>query len=244
MSDLSYTQELYLCAVNEKGKLMTMRRDEASAGLVAGVTMELLELGLVALDDKDKLVVSKSWGAADDQPEEDYPFEEPSGPLAKEPPSYLRGPYETIAAFKKPSGIDKVAEHYLFGMSGKPFQGLLREVGASLWAVECADEVPGKDGAKKRYAPRREATMRVIEKLRAEFLEAGAMSDETVCLALLLDRSGLIRDYFSKIERATWKARVKEVRQSELAGPAKAMFEHIDAAITAVMVCVMAASTV
>ena len=263
MSDLSYTQEFYLCAVNAKGKF-PWTNEEALRCLLAGATMELLESGVIARDAKGKLHAARAWGddavaerlLGDDSPYHDAsrtpdPLARPAGantvddraayaelapePTATgEPGAYLKPLFDAIAGFPKAKGVDGLVEFYLFGVNPKPFARLVQAIGASLWDAECADQVPGDD---QRYAPRRDATMRVIEKIRAEVLEAGSMPDDMVTLVYLLDRANIIRDYFSKIDAAALKARLKEVRASAVPSPAREVLDKIDQ-VSALMVAV------
>jgi hypothetical protein len=52
-----------------------------------------------------------------------------------------------------------------------------------------------------------------IEKLRAELLEEGPVSEETIALTLLLTASKTITDYFSKFEINQLKERIREFKK-------------------------------
>jgi hypothetical protein len=194
MNDLSYTQEFYLCAVNAKGNIPALDDGSIPACFVAGGIMDLTDRGLIASDEKDRLVIAKPW-------DDTLP--------------YLKPLYEKIASFEKPKdAADIAAEHYVFG--GKALNALLSAIGLSLVEAGCADDLTanGLFKEKIKYIPKPEAATRVIEKVRAEFLEGGTITDETRNLAALLDRGNLIRNYFSKVETAALKKRIKEVRTS------------------------------
>lgn len=120
--------------------------------------------------------------------------------------------------FKKPKNTKGIAEVYVSSLSSKPLNELISVIGVSLVESGCADEltVQGLIKEKIKYVPKAYAVTSVIEKVRAEFLESGTLTDETLCLAALLDKSGLIRNYFSKVENGTFKKRIKEVRESEV----------------------------
>ena len=213
MRTLSYTQEYFLCAINGKGRI------SVSAGklclIVSGIT-ELVGRGYIARDGKEKLVAVQGW-------DNGLP--------------YLKPLYETIAAFKKPRRIGEIAINY----SGKRFNELFSAVGASLTESGCADEMTKKGLVREttKYIPRTEAVKRVVEKVRAEFLGEGGMSDGTICLAALLDVSGMIKKYFSKFERPDIKKRIEEARKNETYAAVKKILDEI----TAAMVCVIAAAT-
>jgi hypothetical protein len=208
MQTLSPTQEYYLCAVNNKGNPKSLKSDEVTACLLVGGIAELVEQGLIARDEKKRFVVVGAWDGS---------------------PLYLKPLYETLASFKKPKSIKGLAESYLLGLNHKLPDELMATIGASLAAANCADELTeqGLLKNKAKYAPKPEAVMRVIEKVCAEFLEESAATDETLCLAAFLDKSGLIRDYFSKVEKETLKKRLKEVRESEASASVKQVLDEI-----------------
>ena len=200
MRNLSHTQEYYLCAVNENGKL---KHDAIYAALLAGAVFELFEHGFIELkgDKKEWLVAAK--------------------PLLDEF-AYLKPLYDFIAAQKKPMERISVAGF----ASNQQFDELRTKIGASLAALDCAVALPTKN--ETRYVPKPEAVLGVIEKIRGELLEDGNITEETLCLTVMLGESGIIHDYFSKVESETLKKRLKEARNSD-AG--KMMFEIFDFAL-------------
>jgi len=212
MGNLSFTQEYYLCAVNSKGN-SPIDGGEFTACLVIGDTMELLSRGLIAKDEKDRFSVAKPWDGS-------LPYAKPM--------------YDLIASAKKP----RKAPDLFFGLKLKEAGRLSSSIGASLAESGDAHEVGGKGlfKDKTKYAPEPEAVSRVIEKIRAEFLEDGPMTDETVCLTALLDAGGLIRHYFSKVESQTVKSRLKEIRTSETYSAVKEVLETIAALIVIIAV--------
>jgi hypothetical protein len=115
-------------------------------------------------------------------------------------------------------------------------------IGASLAKANCADELTdqGMLKNKTKYAPKPEAVTRVIEKVRAEFLEDGVVTDETLYLASFLDKSGFIRDYFSKVEKETLKKRIKEVRKSEAFASVKEVLDELEAMYAVIVVMTVA----
>ena len=214
MKDLSLTQEYFLCAINDKGNMPALKSMEVSiCFLVAGI-IELKSQGFIAQNEGKRLVVTKPW----------------DGTLP-----YLEPLYEKIASFKKPKKAHDLLVSYDLGLSPKPFLDLLSALGASLVAAGYADEVFHN---KKKYKPKPEAVTRIIEKVRAEFLEDGSISEEMRFLVSLLDVSYLIRNYFSKVEVTVLKNRLKVARENdtyssttELLGFAEAMIAIAIAAI-------------
>ncbi len=211
MKTLSYTQEYFMCAVNSKGNIPALDVTFPVC-LVAGGIMELLSHGYITRFEKDKLVAGKTW--------DDYL-------------SYLKPLYETIAASKKPKDAKAIATIYVAGFSQKPFNEFFSAVGVSLVKLGCATELTkqGLLNEKTKYIPKAEDVTKIIEKVRAEFLEDGIISEETICLAALLDNAELIRNYFSKVEMEIVKKRIKEVRKSEAYALTKKILEYIYSAV-------------
>ncbi|MDR2163519.1 MAG: GPP34 family phosphoprotein [Clostridiales Family XIII bacterium] len=215
MDTLSFTQEYYLCAINDKGNIPALDM-EVPVCLLAGGMMELTRQGYVSYDEKKRFVIAKPWDDA-------LP--------------YLKPLYDKVASFKKPQKIEGVVGAYEVSLQ-EPFPELLAAFGASLTAAGYADQLndQGLLKNKTRYAPKPEAVTRIIEKIRAEFLEDGVISDDTLCLAALLDGSHLIRRYFSKFEADALKKRLKEVRGSEAYALLKKFLYSSSGAMAAVIV--------
>ncbi|MCG9969589.1 GPP34 family phosphoprotein [Pelotomaculum terephthalicicum JT] len=76
----------------------------------------------------------------------------------------------------------------------------------------------------------------MIQKIRAELLENGTISDETVALVSLLEKSHQIKKYFSKYESEQLKARLKEIKEAPSNQLVKQMVDYVDMiiAVTAV----------
>ena len=216
MNDLSFTQEYFLCAVNKKGDLPILSSD-AICCLVAGGIMELTQRGYIAIDDKKMITISKSW---DDSL------------------SYLKPLYDTIDSFKKSKKTEAVLEAFAMSFTDKKIKELVAAFRTSLMAASCLDEqsAPGMLKEKTNYIPKPELVTRIIEKVRAEFLEEGSISDDVICLSVLLVEGNLIKNYFSKVETAKMKARVKEIRNSDAYASVKHLFDYMDAVAAIVII--------
>lgn len=214
MKTLSYVQEYFLCATNSKGNMPAF--DTAfPVCLVAGGIMALLSHGYIAYTEKTKVIAGKAW-------DDDLP--------------YLKPLYETIVNAKKPKDAHGIVEEYVT-LSQKPFNALSSAVGLSLVESGCADKVThqGLLKEKTRYVPKAEAVTRAIEKIRSAFLADGIITNETFCLAALLDKSDIIRHYFSKVEKEAMKKRIMEVRQSEAYAFINGILAYIEAYILTVL---------
>jgi hypothetical protein len=216
MKQLSYTQEFFLCAVNKKGDIPALKAAEVSACLSIGTILELLDHGYIEKGEKDKLAIVKPW---------DDSF------------SYLRATYEAIEAQKKPQDIVALA----FSSGNKELKRDLQGVWDSLVEAGCTDDLPEQGIFKNqtKLIPKPEVVRNIIEKLRAEFLEDGTLTKETICLAAFLDASGIIRDFFSKYERDILKQRLAEIREDE----SYAYVRDIIDSIAATMIVIIAAAS-
>lgn len=210
MSELSYTQEYFLCAVDKKGSIPAYKSAQAPACLLVGGIMELFGKGFIAHDEKNKLVIAK-------------PLDDTL--------RYLKPLYEI---FQEPQDAAGIAESYLEGSSQRAFDGLLAAFGVSLVKSGCADEVTikGLFSKKTKHVPKPEAAARVIEKVRTGFLGGGAITDETLCVAALLDKGEFMRNFFSKSEAAELKKRIQEERKSDSHGQVKELLDYGDIVIS------------
>lgn len=206
MKDLSFTQEFFLCALKPKGSTTLTGSIESSTCLLAGVLLELLMDGYIAIDDKKKVLINQELSSDK---------------------MYLASIYEFIQN-NKPMKVETIAEKYAFDFK-KPDE-LFRLVGSSLVKGSYASEESGKGLFKNKvgFIPNENEVTKVIEKLRAEFLEQGEISDEVVVLGALLNKSGLIKEYFSKYEVQKLNERLKEIKQSEAGVLVKKLVDYID----------------
>lgn len=210
METLSFTQEYFLCAINSKGNIPLLKDVEIPVCFIAGGIMELLNHGYIARVEKDKLVADQTW-------DDGLP--------------YLKPLYDAIASSKKA----KDAKNFTlaFWESNKQRDRLISAFGVSLLEAGCVDELTNQGLTKKKtkYVPKEKAVTKIIEKIRAEFLEDGALTEETIYLAVLLEKSGLICDFFSKVEQGKLKERIKEVRDSEAYALVKKIRDYIESLI-------------
>ena len=69
---------------------------------------------------------------------------------------------------------------------------------------------------KERYIPTKEILDQVVEKIRAELLEKGPLTEDIVALTVLLNKAGRLKHYFSKHEQKELKARLAEIKNSDV----------------------------
>ena len=128
---------------------------------------------------------------------------------------YLTPLYEKIVSEKKPQTIKDFIEKYKYSLDA--YMSAIIDSLSVIGAIS-EHEIKGIFTKKVKrivQVPKPEATAAVIEILRKEFFENGKLTEDTVILAALLDKSGLLGSYFNKAEADALKTRMKEVRSSE-----------------------------
>lgn len=193
MKDLSITQEYLICSLNEKGRLSNHSNEQSICLLIGGL-LELQNRGFAQIQNK-KVVILKELNSV-------Y--------------SYLQPLYSTIRDIKKPNVIKDIVIEYTMSISGREFAHYFECVGTSLVNEECAEEIMKKGifNTTKYFVPNKICKENIIQKLRTAILEDGAINAETVILISLLDKSELLKQYFSKDESNQLKLRLNEIKTS------------------------------
>jgi len=214
MSNLSYTKEFFLLAVNGKGGIPLLKETGIYACLLAGGLIELIGAGMVSKDEKGRLVVTKEF---------DETF------------MYLFPLYERIASAKK----SPKATALLF--ESKQLKELITAVRDTLIAKDFKDELTnqGLFKNKTKYISKPEVVREIIEKINGQFFGDEPLDKKTVCLVAMLEASGLTRDYFGKIDAKLLKEQLKELENSDAGILANELIEH-----TTAMFATLAAVTV
>ncbi len=206
MKDLTFTQEFFLCALRPKGSTALTNSIKSSTCLLSGMLLELSMGGYIEIDGENKVQIKNKT-------------------LSEQ--TYLTSLYHFIQK-NKPMKVVKIAEKYAFDFK-KP-EELFRLVGYSLVKGGYVAEEKGKGllRNKVRFIPDAMEVSKVVEKIRAEFLEQGVLTDEVVILGVLLYKCGLIKKYFSKYEVQKLRKRLKEVMQSDAGIFVKKLVDDID----------------
>lgn len=214
MKDLSVSQSFLICALNESGKLPSLSV-ESPVCLVAGGLIDLLFAKSATVGVDKKLCITGELG-------EEY--------------QYLNSLY-TFIKESKPMKVDALASEYIFTFSDKRLKLLIKDVGTSLADLGyAATENGGFLGKTPCFIPVTTSVDHVIQNIRAELLENGTVSDHMIALVSLMDKSNLIKRYFSKYEKEQLIARLKEIKGSDLNKLVKEMVDYIDALIVAAAV--------
>lgn len=204
MKDLSIAQAFMLCSLNEKGKLPALKT-EVPICILAGGVIDLWMNNCIIIENKKLSIL------------EDLP----------QNMQHLKAIYEAVADSKSIS-IEKLTSDFCFTLTDKRMKVLVHEVGDSLLAMECVSSGDkGLSGKNAIYIPDKTQVERTIQTIRAEFLEEGTVSDQTVALASLLEKCGMLKNYFSKHESSLAKARIKEIKQSQEHKVASEMVDYV-----------------
>lgn len=205
MRDLGITQEYVICAVNGKGKISGFSTEK----LVCLVAAGLLELQLehcIEIEKKSVKVIG-------------------SLPQSK---TYLKPLYDFLNK-PKPVKIEKILEEYNYSITDKRLWELLDSIGISLNDANLAQPVStGLFKSKTTYVPSRDAVHFVIDMVRAELLEDTELTEDIAALVVLLDKSKLLKTYFSDYEQKEIKEKLKETANSEAGKLIKSMIEYVE----------------
>lgn len=210
MRDLSITQEYFLCALNEKGKISSMNTEKQVCIVASG----LIEMKLQQCIAMDKNTIT----LIDSLPEN---------------MNYLKPLYDYISEAKTVK-IRKLLEAYTWSFSVKNLNNLIESVGHSLEEKECVEvsETTGLWGNKRSFIPTVGTVNGVIDKVKAEIMEEGTITEEVIALVVLLEKSKLIKTYFSKFEQKEIKNKMKELINSPVGQEIKDMVQYIEDLMT------------
>ena len=216
MRDLSITQEYMVCTVNGKG-ILPSSNQKAVACLIASGLLDMQLAKCISLNDKKVSV-------CDELPEH----------LA-----YLKSLYDVVNQ-DKPVKIEKVIENYTIAFTNKKLYDFENAIIDSLKEANVLE--PAKSGFlgnKDNYVPKKEIITGIIEKIRAELLENGEISEDVIALTALMDKAGNLKDYFSKFEQKELKNKIEAIKKSDAGTLAKEMVQHIEALDIATIIPVM-----
>lgn len=214
MKDLSLTQQYLLCALKKDGKLPAFGVEKTVCLSAAGV-LELLMDQVLAYDGK-KLRAQAPL------------------PETKE---YLRPVYDVIVK-KQPVKFQDVVEHFSLSFTDKALNELLEGLEESLVKMGCVrkEEKRGFLGGSTVYPPEAEAVDAVVQTIRGQLLEDRALSEETVALVALLNKSGDLQKYFSSYEKDTLRKRLREIKDNPQSVMVQQVVEYVDSLLLLLLV--------
>lgn len=206
MKDLSITQEYLICVVNEKGVLSPYNSKAVVCMVVSGILEMQLE-HCISIED-EKIIVC--------------------GELP-EHIGYLKPLYDAINQHKAVK-IKTIIGNYLISLTGgKKQRELFNELMDSLKKADVVEPIKtGLLGKKENFVPKKEVITSIVEKLRAELLEEGEVSEEVIVLTALLENADCLKKYFSKFEQKELKNKIKEIKNSEAGTTTKEMIQYVE----------------
>lgn len=206
MRDLSITQEYMICTVNGKGTLPTTNQKAVVCLIVSGL-LDMQLAKCVSLNDKKVSVCAE----------------------LPEHLAYLKPLYDVVNQ-DKPVKVEKVVQTYTFALTNKKLYELVNAIMDSLKEADILEPAKtGFLGNKENYVPRKEIITGIIEKIRAELLENGEISEDVIALTSLMDNAGNLKDYFSKFEQKELKNKIEAIKKSEAGTLAKEMAQQLEA---------------
>lgn len=206
MKDMTLTQEYLVCAVNEKGKIGSMNIEKVVCLLAAGL-LELQLAECITMDQKAATVTA---------------------PLPQDK-EYLRSLYDYIGSGKGGSiKMDKLLESYTYSLSSKQVRALMGGIGGELEKMGLATRTPATLLSNEGFAPVKGALDGVIDLVRSELLEEGEVTEDIAALVILLEKAGIIKNYFSPYERGQMKDRLKAIVRSPQGRQVGRMVEYVE----------------
>ena len=201
MKDMTLSQEYLICAVNEKGKIGSMNIEKVVCLLAAGL-LELQLAECITMDQKAATVTA---------------------PLPQDK-EYLRSLYDYIGSGKGGSiKMDKLLESYTYSLSSKQVRALMGGIGGELEKMGLATLLSNEG-----FAPVKGALDGVIDLVRSELLEEGEVTEDIAALVILLEKAGIIKNYFSPYERGQMKDRLKAIVRSPQGRQVGRMVEYVE----------------
>lgn len=214
MKDLSISQSYLLCVLNEKGKLPSLSTDIPIC-LLAGGLIDLIYGKSVTVGEDKKLRITG-----------DLDWEN----------QHLTSLYSFIKE-SKPMKLETLATEYGFSFTDKRLKLLIKDIGMSLVSLGYATtESGGLLGKTPYFIADKKIVDNIIQRIRAELLENGALSDNIIALTSLMEKSNQIKSFFSKYENDQLKQRLKEIKDSDAHKIVKEMLDYITTMITLIVV--------
>jgi len=201
MNNISFTKEFFLMAVNSKGDIPALKSTEIYASVFAGCMVELLNTGLISKTYSGKFQIEREF-------DENY--------------KHLFPLYEKIDAFDKPISTERLFER-------KSLDNIIKKFREMLVSMDYKEELThqGIFKNKTKYVTRPEVVIDIVKKIRRQFFGEEELQQETICLVALLNISGLLRDYFGKLDAKLLKKQLKELPKSPSYALAKEVIGYI-----------------
>lgn len=204
MQELSITQKFMLCVMNDKGRISGLDTDKFVC-LVASGLLELYYENFITLEKKKVQVIKEL-------PAEKF---------------YLKPLYDFLDQ-PSPVKLERIVEEYT--LSDKKIREFTHSLGQSLAEKEMVIvSAAGYMGKKQVYLPKKEKVYTIIDEIRKELLLCdNKITGDAVCLTLLLDKSRMIKRYFSSYEQKEIRYKLKKLTDSETNILIKNMMDYLE----------------
>ncbi|ADE72421.1 MULTISPECIES: GOLPH3/VPS74 family protein [Priestia] len=214
MKNIEVSQKYLLLVLNDKGGVAPIGSLRIRAFMVASGILELVLDDIVSLSDNQVTVKQEL-------------------PSDKE---YLRSIYNKISTEKsihlKKLGRELISKRELF-------KELFNSVGDSLVELDVVTKTNGGIlGQSSHYIGSENSKKQIVEQMRAELLEEGPVTTDTVVLSSLLIGSRTLKNYFSKFEDKDLNDKLTMLRKDTRNKEIFALIDSISHTITTIIASV------
>ncbi|MGQ9008802.1 GPP34 family phosphoprotein [Bacillus stercoris] len=213
MKNIEISQKYLLLVLNDKGRVAPIGSIRIRAFMVASGILELVLDDIVSLSDNQVTVKQEL-------------------PSDKE---YLRPIYNRISRetlLLKKLGRELISKRELF-------KELFNLVGDSLVELDVVTKTNGGIlGKSSHYIGSEDSKKQIVEQIRAELLEEGPVTTDTVVLTSLLIGSRILKNYFSKFEDKDLNDKLTMLRKDTRNKEIFAMIDSISHTITTIIASV------
>lgn len=213
MEKLKLSQLYYLLAANPKARISSFSIEKRMSLLVS-VLLELKSNNFISIDNKKVKVVS------------DLPVEY----------NHLKPLYDYIRE-KKEVNLQKLSGDYLVSFTDKKTNELIESIGKSLNEIGLAKAKEiGIFKNHKMYIAEKETINKCVDFLKKELLESQNVNETASIIYLLLDKSKLLNEYFSKFELKDLKGKMKNLFTSDNYKILKDIVDYIENVVVSLIV--------
>ena len=214
MMDLKISQAFMLLALNDKGGVASVGSMRIRAYVIASAVLELALDNVISISD-EQVTVNQALPAKQ---------------------ASLRAVYEAV----------KAADSLNFKQLAKKLvtdRGLFKETFEAVGDTLVDLNVVTKDnggvlGNAVRFVGGDQAKQQIVEQIRAELLEEGTVTAETIAMTSLLAGSRTLKNYFSKFEENDLNTKLEEIRQDDANKDIFALVDRISRTITTIIASV------
>ncbi|MGE7186503.1 GPP34 family phosphoprotein [Peribacillus sp. NPDC006672] len=218
MKDMEISQKYLLLALNDKGSVAAIGSMRIRAFMVASGILELAAEDIVSLSENQVTV------------KQDLPSNK----------GYLGSIYNMISEDNS-IPLKKLARGIV--TKRNLFKELFNAVGDSLVELDLVSKTnTGLLGHSNHFIPSEGAKKLIVEQIRAELLEEGPVSTDTVVLSSLLIGSRILKNYFSKFEEKDLNDKLSMLRNDTANKEIFAMIDAISHTITTIIASASAGS--